>query len=158
WIPVAQAARRLQVSERTIRRRAQNGKLERRRDGRRSLVKVAALPPVVPTATRRPEWGTTRRISRGRLSSMGRVFGSLLAQGVGSLVVLLFAIYALGVMVCSTYFDWEYARKNGFVRWLFSGNEADHRAYIWPYAIYLERRKAAEEAGKAAAGHASPPH
>lgn len=40
WLPVAEAAARLGVSERTVQKRAREGKLPCRRDGRRLLVRV----------------------------------------------------------------------------------------------------------------------
>jgi len=44
WVTMEEAAKRLGVSERTIRTRAQQGKIERKKDGVRVLVRVEVLP------------------------------------------------------------------------------------------------------------------
>lgn len=60
-----------------------------------------------------------RRTMRNLLSSVG---------------TFVFAVYFLGFGVSALYFNWDYARQNGFLPWLFLGEVvATGKALAWPY-------------------------
>ena len=51
---------------------------------------------------------------------------------------ILFAIYAVGVMIFGLLFEWAYAKENGFLKWLLLGWLIPTlKALIWPlYAFF----------------------
>jgi hypothetical protein len=53
---------------------------------------------------------------------------------VQTLVGFVVVAYMIGLTVSGTYFNWTYARDNGFVRWLFLGElVSTAKAFVWPY-------------------------
>lgn len=48
--------------------------------------------------------------------------------------LIVFYLYWLGVIVAAPYFNWEYARRNGFMRWFLLGEIVPTlKATVWPY-------------------------
>jgi hypothetical protein len=78
------------------------------------------------------------------------------ATGVLQLVLV---VYAFGVMGSGAYFNWTYARDNGFIKWLLLGQIVPSaKAFIWPYFTYehfeAKARRAAEDAALDHSPHA----
>ena len=47
-------------------------------------------------------------------------------------------IYMFGFVLCAPYYNWKFARKNNFVKWLFVGQLiAGLKAMIWPFSLVL---------------------
>jgi hypothetical protein len=64
----------------------------------------------------------------------------------GVILVPVFA-YVVGQMGAMTYFNWQYAKDNGFMKWLLLGEvAATAKSVIWPY--YLVKSYGAEPAWK----------
>src|SRR5437870_1403442 len=57
------------------------------------------------------------------------------AQAVGAVV---FFAYVLVVTVVTPFYNWQYARDNGFIRWvLFGSIVSTAKAVAWPYFVFL---------------------
>ncbi len=55
---------------------------------------------------------------------------------IGVLYIICFA-YSMGVMGSALYFNWQYARDYGFVKWVFFGEIiASAKAIVWPYYVF----------------------
>ncbi|MEQ8786219.1 MAG: hypothetical protein RIC55_07965 [Pirellulaceae bacterium] len=53
-----------------------------------------------------------------------------------SVVTLLVYGYFIGVVLATPYFNWCYARDNGFFNWVFFGEVvATAKAFVWPYYV-----------------------
>src|SRR5262245_49680600 len=49
---------------------------------------------------------------------------------------MLLSVYMLSATVAAAYYNWEYARTNGFLRWaLFGEIVPTARALVWPYFV-----------------------
>jgi len=49
-------------------------------------------------------------------------------------------IYFIGILISSLYFNWEYAKTHGFLKWLFFGEiVATLKGFLWPiyFLLYL---------------------
>ena len=57
---------------------------------------------------------------------------------------LVFGAYFLGAMAAVPYFNWQYARDNGFMSWLFFGEVVGTaKGIAWPYYVFQTRTPAA---------------
>jgi hypothetical protein len=55
---------------------------------------------------------------------------------IGVLYIICYA-YGIGAMGSVTYFNWRYAKDNGFVKWLFLGEIiATAKGIVWPYYVF----------------------
>jgi hypothetical protein len=64
-------------------------------------------------------------------------------------------VYALGFVGAVTYFNWTYARDNGFMKWLILGQVVPTaKAVVWPY--FVVARASSPEARRAAAPQQMP--
>ncbi len=58
------------------------------------------------------------------------------------LVILVFAImylYGLSQVYFIPYYNWEFAKENGFIKWLLLGEVvATVKASIWPYFVFFQ--------------------
>ena len=55
---------------------------------------------------------------------------------IGVLYIICYA-YGMGVMGSVTYFNWQYAKDNGFVKWLFLGQIIPTaKGIVWPYYLF----------------------
>jgi hypothetical protein len=53
------------------------------------------------------------------------------------LLTAAFSLYFLGFCVAGTYFNWQFARENGFVTWFFFGEiKPSLKAAVWPYYLF----------------------
>lgn len=45
-------------------------------------------------------------------------------------------IYCLFVAIMATYYNWQYAKENGFIKWLFLGEVVStFKSFFWPYFV-----------------------
>jgi hypothetical protein len=52
------------------------------------------------------------------------------------------AIYFLGVLIFVPYYNWQYAKSSGFVRWLILGElVATGKGVVWPYFLFRGQSK-----------------
>lgn len=59
------------------------------------------------------------------------------SERVGGVLTLLLSLYMATVAVAAVYFNWEFARTNGFSRWLFLGEVVSTaKALVWPYFAF----------------------
>ena len=64
-------------------------------------------------------------------------------------IILTCYFYALSIGIAVPYYNWEYARKNGFAKWLFLGEIVPTlKGLVWPYYA-LHRGEDAGEGGRA---------
>jgi hypothetical protein len=57
-----------------------------------------------------------------------------------SLLGALIGIYFLSLLVFTPYFNWQYAKHNGFINWLFLGEiVATAKSVVWPYYIFIAK-------------------
>jgi len=55
-------------------------------------------------------------------------------------IYILLAIYLIPLIVILPYYNWDYAKKNGFVSWLCFGEVvATAKSIIWPYYVFLNK-------------------
>ncbi len=55
-------------------------------------------------------------------------------------IYILLAIYLIPLIYFLLYFNWDYARKNGFVSWLCFGEVVvTAKSIIWPYYVFLNK-------------------
>ena len=53
-----------------------------------------------------------------------------------SLLGALIGIYFLSLLVFTPYFNWQYAKHHGFIKWLFLGEiMATAKSAVWPYYV-----------------------
>jgi|SRR5215510_9513596 len=54
---------------------------------------------------------------------------------------LLFNLYVVSVLVVfGPYYNWQYAKENGFVKWLFLGEIVPTaKAAVWPYFVFFAK-------------------
>src|SRR5713101_8066454 len=58
-------------------------------------------------------------------------------------VILVLGIYGLTAGVAATFFNWEYARSEGFVPWLMSGEVVSTaKGFVWPYYAFRSKQRA----------------
>ena len=58
---------------------------------------------------------------------------SKVLQGIATIV---FYVYFFGCMISVPYFNWQYAKNNGFQKWIFLGEVVSTaKAMIWPYYV-----------------------
>jgi hypothetical protein len=57
-------------------------------------------------------------------------------------IMIIFGAYILSVtMVFTPYYNWQFAKTNGFMKWVFFGEViATGKAVIWPYIVFFEKR------------------
>ena len=56
------------------------------------------------------------------------------------IIYILLVIYIIPFIYFMCYFNWEYAKKNGFVSWLCFGEVvATAKSIIWPYYVFLNK-------------------
>lgn len=64
------------------------------------------------------------------------------------------SLYFITVVLAIPYFNWQYAKKNGFLSWLFFGEVvATAKAVVWPYYAFAGQVSAAEDSHDRAEGH-----
>jgi hypothetical protein len=71
-------------------------------------------------------------------------------SGLAALLQFVVGIYAMGVILCGTYFNWTFARDNGFVTWLLLGQVVPTaKALIWPYYALTSSSSTTYKSGSA---------
>jgi len=56
----------------------------------------------------------------------------------GNILVGIFALYFMSLSVMTPYFNWQYAKEHGFIKWLFLGEiVATLKSTAWPYFIFF---------------------
>lgn len=56
------------------------------------------------------------------------------------LIGYLIGIYFLSFLVIAPYFNWQYAKRHGFIKWLFLGEiVATAKSTVWPYYIFIAK-------------------
>lgn len=74
-------------------------------------------------------------------------------KGIG---VVLFAAYFIGTTLALPYYNWQYARDHGFVKWLLLGNIVPTaKALAWPYFMFFTSQESG--GGAPHGGGSSPP-
>ncbi len=60
---------------------------------------------------------------------------------VGQVVYFVFAIYFwVSSLIFAPYYNWQYARENGFAKWLVFGEIVPTaKAYVWPYFVFIDK-------------------
>jgi len=57
--------------------------------------------------------------------------------GCAAVIRFIVGIYVFGIMLSATYFNWTFARDNGFWTWLLLGEVVPTaKALIWPYYVF----------------------
>jgi len=55
----------------------------------------------------------------------------------GSILSIAISIYIMAASICGLWFNYDYAKKHGFVEWFFFGEVvATAKAIVWPYYVY----------------------
>lgn len=60
----------------------------------------------------------------------------MLARVLNNIATLLYSIYIIGFVIMLPYYNWQFARDNGFIAWLLLGEIAPTgKAIAWPYFV-----------------------
>jgi hypothetical protein len=69
-----------------------------------------------------------------------------LTRFIPSFFGVLFYIYIIAASISAVYFNWTYARDNGFVKWLLLGEiVSTAKAVVWPYFLIASSAETASE-------------
>src|SRR5207247_475510 len=68
-----------------------------------------------------------------------------LANAARAVAVLVLTPYFLSVMVMIPYYNWQYARDNGFLKWFVLGEVVPTaKALVWPYFAFVANGKSVQ--------------
>jgi hypothetical protein len=57
----------------------------------------------------------------------------------GELIKLIIGIYFISVAIFISYFNWQFAKENGFLKWLILGQIVPTaKSLVWPYYVFFE--------------------
>lgn len=57
-----------------------------------------------------------------------------------SLTTVVIGMYMLSAMAMGTYYNWQYAKDNGFVKWMLLGAIVPtFKGFVWPYYVFYDR-------------------
>lgn len=72
---------------------------------------------------------------------------------IGLLLSALVAVYAITTCLVGVYFNWQFARANGFLKWLLFGEiAATLKSLIWPYYAFFPSTANGSESWTVAVG------
>ena len=59
---------------------------------------------------------------------------------IGKLIVVIFFLYIAACSLFVPLFNWQYARDNGYVKWVFLGEVVSTlKGVVWPYYIFFDK-------------------
>jgi len=54
------------------------------------------------------------------------------------LITIIYLYFFMAILICTPYFNWNYAKMHGFVNWICFGEVvATAKAIVWPYYVFV---------------------